>query len=379
MFSRSIQFDRHESLAHPASFSLGHGKVCGLRCRYLVRIAALLLGLLTVPRAAAAGPLDALSDSPVLGGMPYSTSGPSSTEEYTHIFSTDVWDPNRFFYTNRPNMLNQRVSDEWDAMKLINTDRPDFTDVATVVGRGVTQIETGYTFSDYYNRVSRIESNSVPESLIRYGTSERFEWRMKWQGYLDTHTSDIATGTGLTQQGLSDLQLGFKWIALEQENWRPLQTIVTRMLVPMGSSNFSGNTVQPGFSYIYSWQVRKWWFIRGSNGVDWFTSPLASLSPGGAVAGATPTTYNFTIQRDSYVQGFQSISSYMQISQRVGTFAEWYVLFRHGTTDDRPQHFHDYGLYFYLDPNFQLDVRIGQQISHDVNNWFTGAGVSARF
>ena len=102
--------------------------------------------------------------------MPSSTAGPESEpgmEEYTHIFSTDVWDEDRFWYTNRPNILNMPVSDNWDAMKLINTDRPDFTDVATVVGKGVTQIETGYTFNDYYDRQQRIETSAqCPKSLL---------------------------------------------------------------------------------------------------------------------------------------------------------------------------------------------------------------------
>ncbi|HEX4147674.1 MAG TPA: hypothetical protein VHY20_01745, partial [Pirellulales bacterium] len=55
---------------------------------------------------AVAGPIDALGDTPVLGGTSSSTAGPESEpgrEEYVHIRSTDVWDSNRFWYTNRPN------------------------------------------------------------------------------------------------------------------------------------------------------------------------------------------------------------------------------------------------------------------------------------
>jgi hypothetical protein len=316
-----------------------------------------------------------------LGGMPSSTAGPESEpglEEYTHIYSTDVWDERRFWYTNRPNILNMPVSEDWDAMKLINTDRPDFTDVATVVGKGVTQIETGYTFNDYYDRVSRVETNTVPESLLRYGTSDRFEWRMKWtNGYADTHTTDIASGAGVTQQGLSDLVLGFKYIAITQDNWRPLQTIVTRLGVPMGSRNYSANTIQPGISYIYNWQVRKWWFVRGSTGVDWIRVNDLSFNSGSTLPPfAAPST---TLSPNNSIQGFQSISNYIQIAPRLGMFLEWYLLFHHGASNDLPQHFHDYGLYYYITPNLQLDARIGQQISHDFNNWFTGAGVSTRF
>ncbi|HEY5316026.1 MAG TPA: transporter, partial [Pirellulales bacterium] len=192
--------------------------------------------------------------------MSSSTAGPEAapgSEEYVHIRSTDVWDPNRFWYTDRPNIFNQAVPDDWDAMKLINTDRPDFTDVATVVGKGVTQIETGYTYNYLDDHTMQVQSQSFPESLLRYGTSDRFEWRMKWLGYLDNRTVDAANGAALSQSGGSDLTVGFKWIAITQDNWRPLQSIVTRLGVPLGSTNFSADTIEPGISYICNWQVRK--------------------------------------------------------------------------------------------------------------------------
>jgi len=355
----------------------------GRRLMGLALLATLILG----PRAGLAGPLDVLSSgpAPVLGGMASSTAGPSSQSgsggpgAYTHITSTDVADPNRFWYTNRPNIFNQRVPDNWDAMKLINTDRPDFTDVATVVGKGVTQIETGYTYDDRYDHTSSTwtQTNTVPESLLRYGTSDRFEWRMKWLGgYTNVRTQDNANNIGATQQGLSDFTLGFKWIVFQQENWRPLQTIVTRLGVPAGSTNFSADTIQPGISYIYNWQVRKWWFTRASTGVDWIRGPELISNP--AMTNPVMPAY-FNLSQDSSVQGFQSWSNYFQISKRLGMFAEYYVVFHKGAADNRPANFHDYGWYIYASPNLQFDIRIGQRLEHSVSEFFTGAGVSTRF
>ena len=144
--------------------------------------------------------------------------------------------------------------------------------------------------------------------------------------------------------------------------------------------NFSANTIQPGISYIYNWQVRKWWFHSSAQlaGVDWIrvAGSVVPSSPSSLPAYAAPST---TLSPDSSVQGFQSISNYIQISPRLGMFLEWYLLYHHGAANDLPQHFHDYGLYYYITPNLQLDARIGQQISHDFNNWFTGCGISTRF
>jgi hypothetical protein len=324
---------------------------------------------------ASANPLDV---EPHMGGMPFSTTGPeveAAREDYPHIFSTDVWDTNDFWYTERPNILNQTVSKEWDAVKIINTDRPDFTDVATVVGKGVLQIETGYTFHYHTDGQIRTTNNTAPESLFRYGTSDRFEWRMKWTGYSTANSDDVATGARIVQQGYSDMVLGFKWIAIPQDDWRPLQTIVTRMTVPFGSQGFSSNTVLPGATYIYNWQVRRWWFIRGSSGFDY----LRTAGVGIQTDPLTGVQSIASTGHDSSIQGHQTVSSYFQISQRLGMFAEVYMLYHHGAAVDRPDYFHDYGLYAYITPNFQLDARIGQRLDHEVGEWFTGAGVSGRF
>ncbi len=319
----------------------------------------------------------AVIQEPITGDMPFSTAGRETepqAEEYPHIFSTDDWNPLSFWYTNRPNLLNQEVDEDWDAMKLINTDRPDFTDVATVVGRGVTQVETGWTYRYHNDPQLAFHQHTLPESLLRVGVNDRFEWRMKWEGYANARIVDPVSGLHDNVQGVSDLQLGFKWIVRDQDDWRPLQTVVTRFFVPTGSSHFSADAVQPGFTYIYNWQVRKWWFIRGASGVDWLNRPGPVFTS--VIGSGNPRVSD---GRDYQVQGHQSVSSYMQISRRLGMFAEWFVLYRGASADNRPDHYHDYGLYLYLTPNLQLDARIGQHLGNRLHEYFTGAGLSFRF
>lgn len=319
-------------------------------------------------------PAAAMMQPPVLGDMEFSTSGPEvrgDAETYPHIFSTDVRNPNRFWYTERANILQRRVPDNWDAMKLINTDRPDFTDVATVVGKGVTQWETGYFWDRREDGFVRREKQFGPNALVRLGMSDHFEWRIKWLGGFGQSTIDHATGIEGWQGGYSDVELGFKRILIEQNDWVPLQTIVTRLSVPMGSSRASANAVQPGLTYVYNWQVRRWWFFRGASGVDWLRDPLLDFDP------------NFpgvlTLHRDSYVQGHQSISSYVQICKKIGMFTEWFMFYRGQTVDTRPDHYHNYGLYLYATPNFQFDMRIGWRIGNRVDETFTACGVSWRY
>jgi hypothetical protein len=56
-----------------------------------------------------------------------------------------------------------------------------------------------------------------------------------------------------------------------------------------------------------------------------------------------------------------------------------YVLYHRGLSNDAPQHFHDYGWYIYATPNLRFDIRIGQQLTRAYDQWFAGAGISARF
>ena len=55
------------------------------------------------------------------------------------------------------------------------------------------------------------------------------------------------------------------------------------------------------------------------------------------------------------------------------------MCFSFNSADNRAQHYADTGLFLYVTPNVQLDVRIGERISHRVDGMFTGAGLSVRF
>ena len=320
---------------------------------------------------------DAFSLEPVLPDEPFSTAGRETEpelEKYPHIFSTDVWDRDNFWYTPRATVFRDEVPDNWDPMKLINTDRPDYTDVATVVGKGVTQFESGWTYRNHGDPVGAWDRNTVPELLVRHGMSDRFEWRIKWDlGYTSTTYRDYATGQTQTVDGASDIQLGFKWILVDQDDWVPLQTVVTRLWVPTGSRAYSADTVEPGFTYIYNWQVRRWWFIRGATGCDWLTTPSPVFNPAGF--GAAPIA---GFQRDYGVVGSQSISSYFQLFERVGMFAEWFMFFHEPVQGIRSDHFMDFGWYYYITPNLQLDARIGWRLGGVTDEYFTGAGLSWR-
>lgn len=297
---------------------------------------------------------------------------PVEEDDYPRIKSLDNNDPNSFCYTYRANLLGIDVAKEWDPMKLINTDRPDFTDVATVVGKDKVQFENGWSYDRRRDENTTILRHTLPETLLRVGMSDTLELRAKWVGYANVTTRDAASGLSNQLSGVTDLQLGFKWVAVPQRNWRPLHSFVGRLVVPFGDPATSANTVQPGLTWLYHWQVRKWLFVRCASGFDFFRKANAVVDNSGAV----PV---FVVRRDSFLEAHQSISAYWQLAPRFGLFTEYFLLYRTGAADNRPDSYHDYGLYIYATPDFQFDVRIGQRIGGRVDEVFTGAGVSWRW
>lgn len=115
-----------------------------------------------------------------------------------------------------------------DEAEPVVTDRPDFTESAVVVPMGVLQIESGST----YEQGSGVKIFSGPELLLRYGFTERWEWRLGLPDY--AHQS----GGGWRINGTGDTYIGFKYQAGPTRTGLDI-SIIPAMTVPTGDSGFS--------------------------------------------------------------------------------------------------------------------------------------------
>lgn len=294
-------------------------------------------------------------------------------DEYPHPKSLEVDDPNSFWYTLRPNVLNIAVPDEWDFYNLINTDRPDFTDAVYSVGKGVTYLENGYFFRNTHEGPTRISTRQLPQSLLRHGLTDEFELRVKWNGYVMTDYRDATTGVHLSEFGGDDLNLGFKWELIQQQGWRPMVSVVSGAIVPTGTRGISADAVQPHFNMVYGWGLRRWLYLKGQTGADFLRVSNAPVSD---FASAVP---GFVVERSNQASWHQSFCILSQWTKHVGAFHEWFMISNTGAGDARAQHFLDMGTYIYLTPNIQLDARIGTRLSNRVSETLAGAGFSARW
>jgi opacity protein-like surface antigen len=233
----------------------------------------------------------------------------------------------------------------------IVTDRPDFTEASVTVGRGVLQIETGYTYT-FDNDGTQTIGHSYPEALFRYGMfAEWFEWRLAWN-----YAHEIVDG--VESAGAEDLYLGFKLALTPQEGILPEMALVPQMTVPTGARAFRGNDVHPGINWLYGWDINDW------------------LSTGGSTQLNRTLT---TLGRQSRSEFAQSWTIGYSLTERLGAYTEYFALIPHRGEGDKPEHYFDGGFTFLFSDDVQWDIRGGVGLNAAADDYFVGSGLSLRF
>ncbi len=231
------------------------------------------------------------------------------------------------------------------------TDRPDFTEASSVVGRGVIQLETGYTYSHDKQDPRLSQEHSIGEPLLRFGVfRDWFEFRLGW----NFSAKDISGGTA---SGGEDLYLGCKLGLTPQAGFLPEVAVVPQMTLPTGSRAFTSSTTLPGCNLLYGWDLSDF------------------LATGGS------TQFNRTNDGETghvYTEWAQSWTIGYSLSERVGAYTEWFALFPNNADSDRVQHYFNGGFTLLINDDVQWDIRSGVGLSNAANDFFVGTGLSFR-
>jgi hypothetical protein len=297
--------------------------------------------------------------------------------QYPRIPAVDCSIPGSIFYTYRANLFGIDVPDEWDFYNLISTDRPDFTDATFSVGTGVTIIETGYTFRKAFDHASDTEQSrrSLPEALVRYGLTDEFELRFKWNGYVMSDLRNLTTGARTQLFGTDDLITSIKYEVWQQNGALPMLTFLTGSTLPSGTNGISSNQMQPFVNFVAGWGLRRWLYLKMSTGIDWQKTSVSTLIGGGS----EPFGPIVVFLRDNINVYHFSSSLLYQALPRVGGFVELFGFAQTGGKDNRPAIYFDTGLFLYATTSVQFDVRYGVRMSDRVDELFAGAGFSVRY
>ncbi len=237
------------------------------------------------------------------------------------------------------------------------TDRPDFTEASSTVGAGVVQIETGYTYVFDNDNSQQVRAHSYPETLLRVGMlADWFELRIGYT-YIE-ETTRPAAGPATLSRGSEDLLLGIKLGLTPQEGLLPEMVVIPQMFVPTGSGGRSADETLPGFVWVYGWEV----------------SDCISTA-GQSIFQRLPDD----VTGEPYLLFSQSWTIGLSITDRLGSYIEWFSLIPSGADTNRTQHFLDGGFTVLINDNFQWDIRGGLGLNRAADDYFVGTGFSVRF
>lgn len=244
----------------------------------------------------------------------------------------------------------------------IETDRHDFTQSPTTVGRGVVQLEGGYSYFYKDNQEEIESSHTFPELLLRVGISEDIEVRLRWN-YVWQFIDE-----GPDQVGSEDLRYSIKLQMTRQDccSCLPTSALELRGSAPTAGEPFSTMQAEFGLDYIYQWEFGEGTTLAGSTGYG--TNGFGDFG----LVSEDPTEDQFNALSQSAALGFE-------LTESNTMYVEWYGIFSDGRDDEFVVSVFNVGIDHYVTNNFVLDVRAGVGLSDDADDFFTGFGGGYRF
>jgi len=221
----------------------------------------------------------------------------------------------------------------------IITERPSFSSSPFTVDPGVLQIEAGYQFLSDDNGTD-FESHSLPQAIVRLGLIEDLELQMGWSGY----TWAEVGGTDI--DGANDASVALKWQITDDRARLPV-SLIAGLSVPIGSSAFSSDEVDPTIGAF--WSYFAW--------VDWF----------GAVTLGEP---------DDDTELSNAIGVSLPLTAQLGSYIEYFGIYG---GRDGPENYLNGGVTWLQALNLQFDAAIGFGLNDDAADVFLNAGISYRF
>ena len=226
----------------------------------------------------------------------------------------------------------------------IITDRPDQSESPFIVPLGHLQVETGFVLSqDRQDDHSKIRTYDVATTLLRYGITDLFEFRLGGSFTIQRLSTPFISRT---VSGINGLSIGGKLHLLQGKGLLPRTALIAMVNLPVGPEAFRPDG--PSYRVL-----------------------LASVSP---LTEALSLSYNIGGEREgSAALYFFTASFGLSLSERLGAFLEVYGNRSSGVPAEL--HF-DTGLTHLLSPAIQLDSSVG--FSFTAESWFFNAGLAFR-
>jgi hypothetical protein len=233
----------------------------------------------------------------------------------------------------------------------IAPDRPGLGDGSGIVGRGVWQVETGWSFESDREGDATLHELALPLALFRVGISDRFEMRVSADGLL----SDTSSSPGSARvSGRSDLEVGAKVKLVEAAKAGFELSVLPIVSLPIGSNAFSSGGYDPTVEFAWAQSLPRDVSLSGN-------VTVASLSEDDHHF--TQHIFTLSVDRDiasgwnGFLEAFRASSF-----ERDGD-AVWIV---------------DSGATHRLGRQAQFDISVGRGMTDAAPDWFISAGLSWR-
>ncbi len=242
----------------------------------------------------------------------------------------------------------------------IETERHDFTQSTKTVGRGVVQLEGGYSYFHKSNEEDTENSHTTPELFLRVGLTEDIEFRVRWNyawRFIDEEDN---------VDGAEDFRWSLKLGITEQRGFRPESALEVRSTAPTGGSAWSTERVEFGLDYIYGWEITETTSLYGSTGFG--SNALGDF-------GYLPEEP----AADRFMAWSQSVALGCELSERNTLYSEFFGIFTSGLEDNVSPVLFNIGIDHYVTDDVIVDFRVGMGLNQDADDFFAGVGGGCRF
>ena len=149
----------------------------------------------------------------------------------------------------------------------IGTDRPDFVESSSTVGKGSVQVEGSVAFDE--TEISGTEvGNWTTPILFRVGIADAWELRLESDWFIRSTLEEGEGSPELTTNGVSDFAVGVKWAFFAPERGSaPAMAALVHADLPTGSDDFRGSGARPSLRLVAEWALEGDWGIGVMPGI----------------------------------------------------------------------------------------------------------------
>lgn len=230
----------------------------------------------------------------------------------------------------------------------ISTDRPGQAIGPFTVGVNVFQIQAGNDFNSFEDQNSGIKGTSyIPNSVFRFGLTDLFEVSSTINFQHDKFENNNITSS---QSGISTIDLGLRNNIYVGEGLIPSLGIQFNLKLPFADEVYNSNYIAPKITLMTAQSLSDKLSFSTNVGAAWNGND------------ANPT-------------GFYILNLGYSITDKFGTFVEYYGYYQNETLDAK----FDGGFSYLVNSNLQFDISGGYDKNDpSYSEWFVSAGISWR-